>query len=151
MNRHPGGLPMKSKALLLSTVFAVALAAAPRPGTAADVVHVGIIGVVSDIALVMADKKGYYREEGITADFTQFDSGAKMVAPLGAGQLDVGAGATSAGLYNAVNRGINIKITADKATNTAAYSYKGILVRKALIDSGKFKTFADLKGLKVGV
>jgi NitT/TauT family transport system substrate-binding protein len=72
-----------------------------------------------------------------------------MVAPLGAGQLDVGAGSPSAGMYNAVARKIDVRIVADKAMSTPGYGATKLIVRKDLVDSGKFKTLADLKGLKV--
>src|SRR5712691_1768948 len=77
-------------------------------------VRVGIANTSSDVGFFIADKKGYFNQEGIQVLFTDFESAAKMVAPLGSGQLDVGGGASSAGLYNAVARGINIKIVADK-------------------------------------
>jgi NitT/TauT family transport system substrate-binding protein len=74
-----------------------------------------------------------------------------MVAPMGAGQLDVGGGAASAGLYNAVDRGIRIKIVADKAHNVPGAGFQAFMVRKDLIESGKVKSFADLKGMKVAI
>src|SRR5438876_9577947 len=75
---------------------------------AADVVNVrvGIVNASSDVGFFIADKKGYFRQEGISVSFTEFDSGARMVAPLGAGPLDVGAGSVAACLYNAVACGI---------------------------------------------
>ena len=140
------------RTILLSCIAVLLLAAfAPQPSKAADTVRVGILGISSDIPLYLAEKKGFFAKAGLATDFTRFDSGAKMVAPLGAGQLDAGAGATSAGLYNALQQGISIKIVADKATNTKDYPYKGVLVRKALIDNGQFKSLADMKGRKVGV
>jgi len=72
-----------------------------------------------------------------------------VIAPLGTGQVDVGATSTSAGLFNAVERGINVKIVADKGSTPPGYGYQPILVRKELVDSGKVKSFADFKGLKV--
>ncbi len=112
-------------------------------------VRVGIAQASSDVGLYIADKKGYFKQEGITVTFTPFDSAAKMVAPLGAGQLDVGAGSASAGLYNAVARGIDIKIVADKGSTPPGYGFQPLLVRKDLVDSGRFKTLKDLKGMKV--
>lgn len=112
-------------------------------------VNVGIANSSSDVAFFIADKKGYFHDEGIDAKFIPFDSGAKMVAPLGAGQLDVAGGSPSAGLYNAVARGIGIKIVADKGSTPPGYGYQPLLIRKDLIDSGKFKSLADLKGMKV--
>src|SRR5262249_30061078 len=64
---------------------------------------------------------------------------------------DVGAGAWSAGLFNAVDRGIGIRIVADKATNKTPYDYRIILARKPLVDQGQLKSFADLKGRKIGI
>ena len=140
-----------SKPVLLSFVFLRAVLAAPPQAKAADVVHVGITGAATDLPLFLAEKKGYFAKEGLSADLVRFDSGAKMVAPLGAGQLQAGAGATSAGLFNALNQGIAIKIVADKATITKDSAYKGLIVRKALLDSGQFKSLADLKGRKVAI
>lgn len=122
-----------------------------RPACAEDVVPVGVLRVVSDTPLFLAEKKGYFHEEGITVKFIPFISGAKMVAPLGTGEIAAGAGATSAGLYNAEQRGIDIKVVADKATNRRGFDYRALLVRKALVTSGKFKTLADLRGLKIGI
>jgi NitT/TauT family transport system substrate-binding protein len=114
-------------------------------------VKVGTTNLSSDIGLFLAEKRGYFKEEGVKVELIPFDSGAKMVAPLGAGDLDASAGAASAGLYNAVNRGLKLKMVADKGTNIAGYSYKALMVRKDLIDSGGFKSLADLKGKKVAI
>lgn len=112
-------------------------------------VRVGTLGAISDAPIFIADKKGYFREEGIDVKMTVFQSAATMIAPLGAGQLDVGAGSPSAGMYNAVARKINILIVADKAISTPGYGATKLIVRKDLVNSGKFKTLADLKGLKI--
>jgi len=119
--------------------------------TAETTVRIGIANVSTDVGFFIADKKGYFKQEGIKAEFTDFESAAKMVAPLGSGQLDVGGGASSAGLYNAVARGINIRIVADKGSIPPGYGFSSLLVRKDLVDSGKFKGFKDLKGLKVAI
>lgn len=119
------------------------------PAIAQEKVLVGTNGVISDAAFFIANRKGYFAEQGITVEFVPFDSGPKMIAPLGAGQLDVAAGAVSAGLFNAAARGIVIKIVADKGSRVPNYDYMPVLVRKQLVDSGKVKGMADLKGLKV--
>ena len=112
-------------------------------------VKVGINGVISDAAFFIAERKGYFREQDIAVKFVPFDAGPKMIAPLGAGQLDVAAGASSAGLYNASARGIDVRIVADKGSAPPQYDYMPMLVRKQLVDSGKVRTYADLKGLKI--
>ena len=134
-----------AKAALIAALLASGVA------QAADKVSVAVVNASSDAALFIADAKGYYKAEGIEAEFVSFDTGAKMVAPLGAGQLDIGGGAASAGLYNAVDRGIKIKIVADKAHNVKGAGFQAFMVRKDLIESGKVKSFADLKGMKVAI
>lgn len=133
----------------IASILAVASLCGPAAARADEPVTIGVVGAVSDIVLYLAEKKGFFHEEGLKGDITVFDSGAKMIAPLGAGQLDVGAGAYSAGLFNAVGRGINIKIVADKATNKAPYDYRVVVVRTPL--AGEIKTLADLKGRKIGI
>nr|MDP2191053.1 ABC transporter substrate-binding protein [Rhodoferax sp.] len=139
--RVAGGVALAA-ALVLNNGIAVAQMATVR---------VGLTNVSSDAGFFIADKKGYFKQEGLNVVFTGFNSAAKMVAPLGAGQLDVGGGTAAAGLYNAIARGINVKIVADKGSIPPGYGYTSVLVRKDLVDSGKFKSFADLKGLKVAV
>ncbi|MDB5908203.1 MAG: transporter substrate-binding protein [Massilia sp.] len=132
-----------SAALLLTLASAAALTADPV------VVRVGLANASSDVGFFIADKKGYFKQEGLNVSFLAFDSGAKMVAPLGNGQLEVGAGSPSAGLYNAVARGIDIKIVADKGSTPPGYGYQPLLVRKDLVDSGRYKSLKDLMGMKI--
>ncbi len=139
------------KHMLKAMLLAGAALITAQAAQAADKVSIAVVNASSDAALFIADAKGYYKAEGIEAEFVSFDTGAKMVAPLGAGQLDIGGGAASAGLYNAVDRGIKIKIVADKAHNVKGAGFQAFMVRKDLIESGKVKSFADLKGMKVAI
>ncbi|WP_205998860.1 ABC transporter substrate-binding protein [Paraburkholderia sp. Ac-20342] len=139
------GIRMMGAALAMCFMLGPAAAVAAGLQT----VHVGIADASSDVVFFIADKKGYFRAEGIDAKFIPFDSGAKMVAPLGSGQLEVAGGSPSAGLYNAVMRGIGIKVVADKGSTPSGYGYQPLLVRTDLVKSGRYKTLADLKGMKI--
>jgi ABC-type nitrate/sulfonate/bicarbonate transport system substrate-binding protein len=104
-------------------------ALAPSPGalpppSAPETVHLGVLGSVSDAGIFVALERGYFREQGIELELSTFDSAARMVAPLGARQLDVGAGSHSAGLLNAVARGIPLKLVADKGSALPGYGYQ---------------------------
>lgn len=112
---------------------------------------IGTIGAASDAPFFIADAKGYFAEQGLKVKFVRFDSAAKSIPSLSSGEIDVGSGATSAGLYNAIERGIGIKIVSDKARNTKDYSFENIMVRSDLVDSGKVKSLKDLKGLKLAI
>ncbi len=135
-----------------SFVGALALAAAAFSGAAhAQELTIGTIGASSDAPFFIADAKGYFAEQGLKVSFIRFDSAAKSIPSLGSGEVDVGSGASSAGLYNAIGRGIGIKIVADKARNAKGYGFQAIMARTDLIDSGKIKSVKDLKGLKVAM
>ena len=136
---------------LASLLLTVIPALGATGALAADKVTIGMVNAVSDGTLFIAQDKGYFAQEGIEAEFIEFDTGAKMVAPMGAGQLDVGGGAASAGLYNAVDRGIRIKLVADKATNVKGAPFQFFMVRKALLDSGEVRSLKDMKGRKVAI
>ena len=129
----------------------LALDAAHAPADAADQVKIGISRTISDAGYYMADAMGFFRDEGIDVSITGFNSAAQMIAPLGTGELDVGGGTVSAGFYNAVGRGILMKIVADQASIKPGYGYSSLMVRKDLVDSGRYKSFADLKGMKVAI
>jgi len=120
-------------------------AATPVPVT----VKFGQVGTISDGAIFIADAKGYFKEQGITLDLQTFQSAANMTTPLGTGELDAGGGAPSAGLYNAIGRGVNIRIVADKGSLTAGHGYEAVIVRKDLAD--RVKSAKDMKGLKVSI
>jgi NitT/TauT family transport system substrate-binding protein len=120
-----------------------AIAQAPTP------LKAGIANASSDIGFFLGVKKGWYRDEGIALETSVFRSAADMVAPMGAGQLDIGGGSVSAGFYNAFARGIRLKVVADKASSQPGYGVNKMVVAKKHVESGRFKTMADLKGMKV--
>ena len=139
---------------LIGTGLAFGAASAfPRPAIAQGLteVHVGIINASSDIGIFLGDERGWYKEEGISIKTTVFRSAADMVAPLAAGQLDVGGGSASAGLYNAYGRGIKLRIVADKASSQPKFGVNKCLVAKKHVTSGRYKTPKDLKGMKIAM
>jgi NitT/TauT family transport system substrate-binding protein len=148
-----GGAPMAAQASLLRIILPITALLFTSATQAADLkpVRVAVSNSSSDVGIYIADKKGYFREEGLEIILSNFDSAAKMIAPMGAGDLDVGSGSATAGLYNAVARGINIKIVSPNANAPPGYGHNILLIRKAHVDSGRYKTLADLKGMKVAL
>jgi NitT/TauT family transport system substrate-binding protein len=140
---------MKKNPRLAIRVCALLCALSAATGmAAAQAITVGVTSSTSDAPIFIADKKGYFRDEGLDVKVVNFRSAADMVAPLGAGQIEAGAGSASAGLYNAVARGIKIKIVADKASSAPGYGATKILVRKDHVESGRYRQLKDLKGMK---
>ena len=87
-----------------------------QAAVAADRVKIGTVASTGEFILNVAQGKGYFAQEGIEPDYTFFDSAAKAIAPLGTGQIDVAGGAVSVGLFNAIERDIDIRIIADRTS-----------------------------------
>jgi len=127
-----------------------AASASAKPGLRK--VRYGTVGAGFNPFIAM--NEGYFAEQGIDVELVRFDSAVNMIAPLGAGQIDAGSGAIGAGLWNAVARGVNLRVVADAGHVDATppgFPQQELLVRKSLVDSGKVKSVADLKGLNVGM
>ncbi|HLH22049.1 MAG TPA: ABC transporter substrate-binding protein [Chloroflexota bacterium] len=122
----------------------VASAAPGRQGL--ETVRVGTIANATDATFFWAQDHGYLREQGLDLDTTPFNSAQFMVAPLGADQLDVGGGAPGPGLFNAILRGVNLRIVTDRARAVPGTRFNCLMVRKSLLDSGAVRSFADLRG-----
>lgn len=137
--------PVATIVLLLAATVASASLAQP----ALTRVTAGIANSASDVGLLVAQKRGYFTQEGLDVDLLPFDSAVRMIAPFASGELDVGAGGPSAALYNAVARGIDIRVVADKASTPPGRPINFLLVRKDHVESGRFRTLADLKGMKI--
>src|SRR6266849_10260644 len=136
---------------LIWTALAGMLAAnLVSPAPAADKVVVGTGGSASDAPFYIAYDRGFFKDEGLDVDLIVLDSGAKVIAPLGTGELDVGSGALSVGFWNALVRGVKFRIVADRGHTETGYRYQSVFMRKDLIDSGRFKSLKDLKGMRMG-
>src|SRR5262249_11751120 len=126
-------------------------AAASPPPIELQKVRYGELGIRGDVGVYVGIDEGYFAEQGIEVELVTFDSATNMVAPLATNQLDVGAGAPSAGLYNALRNGVNVRIVAGRGNNDPTppgFPVSIYLVRKALVDSGQVKSVADLRGLR---
>jgi NitT/TauT family transport system substrate-binding protein len=143
--------PSVAVVFLCLALAASSLADLPSLAQANNTVKVASAGIASDIGFFLADKKGYFRAEGLDVSLTTLANSPQMIGPLGMGQLDVGAGTVAASLYNAVAQNIAIRAVADKGSMRPGYGFSGLLVRRDLVDSGRFKSFKDLKGMTIGV
>lgn len=146
---------MNSYLKLLAAFFAINfafIASSPAHVTEAAepaTVRIGILNVLADVALIVAVKKGYLEQEGISGVLTRFNSTSNMILPLSSGQLEVGNGGPGVGIYNGVVRGLKLKIVASSSSNPPGYGFSPLMVRTDLIKSGRFKSPRDLKGLTV--
>ncbi len=126
--------------------------AAAKPAAGLALVRVGgLPGSVADSGFNIGIAKGYFKDQGLDVQVTPFQSATFMIAPLASGDLDIGGGTISAALFNAIERGVPMKLVGTKGSSVEGYDFSWVAVRKDLIDSGQVKTVADLKGRKVAV
>jgi NitT/TauT family transport system substrate-binding protein len=120
----------------------------PNPLNPPVKVSVGVVSSSSDGGIFIANERGYFKQEGIDLDIQRFQTLVDMVAPLTGGQLQIAAGGLAASLYNAVDRGVALRIVADKGQAPSPdWDFAALVIRKDLIDSGRVTDFKDLKGL----
>jgi NitT/TauT family transport system substrate-binding protein len=128
---------------------AAALPLRPARAQTIETVHVGKLIGVSDCPFYIADKKGFFRDAGVDVQWTTFPQSQQMVAPLANGQLDALGASVSAGIYNAIGRGVPLRIVGDRGIDYAPYGGLQLVVRTQLVKSGRYKELKDLKGMKV--
>jgi NitT/TauT family transport system substrate-binding protein len=125
----PGAKPAASPAAAAASPSPVAAAA----GGTRKSLKVGTLPTIGNAPFIIAQQRGYFAAEGLDVELVSFASGAEIVAPLGTGQIDAGNSITpSAGLVNAVSRGVSIKIVASNGTIKPNRNIADIVVRTAL-------------------
>ena len=123
-----------------------------NPGTPPErvTVHVGTQGRPDQAHFQLALDRGYFKAQGLDVEPVLITSGAEMVPALATNQVQVGNGAPSAALFNALVRGVDIRLVADYAhAGHTDDTTNAIVVRKDLWDSGAVRSAADLKGGRV--
>jgi NitT/TauT family transport system substrate-binding protein len=143
-----------SRRIVLAGVMACVLMLGAAPalhGQGLTTLRVGLLPLQSWAPIFIALEEGHFRRQGIQIEFQQFASAAESIPVLIDGKLDVGAGAVSAAFFNALARGLPVRVVADKGHEASGGRTNAILVRKDLVDSGAVKSIADLRGRRVGI
>ncbi|HLH23047.1 MAG TPA: ABC transporter substrate-binding protein [Chloroflexota bacterium] len=128
----------------------------PAPATADRVpldapIHLQTLRNLADAALFIAADRGFFEEQGLNVDWETVRSAADTIPALSTGALDAAAGGSSPGLFNAVERGIAVKIVTDKTRLARGGQGSSFLARQDLVDSGEVKGPADFRGRTVSV
>jgi NitT/TauT family transport system substrate-binding protein len=112
-------------------------------------VRLGIISALFDSGSLIASSKGYFREQGLDVEIVVFPSSAEASQAVGIGQIDVFSGAPNAGLFNARSQGIDIRVVAGAGEHSPGHGVISLILRKDLLEGGRYKSAADLKGMKL--
>src|SRR3954452_685083 len=106
---------------------------------------------LTDAAAFVALDRGYFREEGIDLDYVNFGSASEIVPAVATNQLEVGGISPNPATLNALSRGLGIKLVGDRGVFRPGFGWIALVVRTDLVDSGRYRTPADLRGLNVAI
>ncbi|MCC3295932.1 ABC transporter substrate-binding protein [Arthrobacter sp. zg-Y411] len=115
-------------------------------------VKVGIVQLPIFAPIYVADAKGYFDEAGLDVQLETVKSGQDAVPLASSGKLDVVAAGFSAGMFSAIETGLDIKVVASMGVSDGdtEKSPTDLVVSKAKVDSGEITDIAGLKGKKIG-
>jgi NitT/TauT family transport system substrate-binding protein len=147
---------MKNKS---SSIIAIVLAIlffnfglrAPQTSAQTEKVKVAYVAIMNFGPLYVAIGRDFMKEQNIEVDMQKVASGTEAMAFLAQGTLDAGGIGITAATFNAFNKGFDLRIVGSAALQPQKGGPSIIIVRKDLKDSGKVKSVADLKGMKVGI
>lgn len=146
-------LRLRGTALALALAGAVALAACGNGGGAeggnGGAITVGYISGASLAPAFVAGPLGCYGKQGLDVTFQPINNPADAIAFLASGKIDAYVGSPSAGMFNQVARGANLKMVAslgsvntpgDEPAASGLYGGKGV----AAVSELKGKRVASL-------
>jgi NitT/TauT family transport system substrate-binding protein len=112
-------------------------------------VKLGVFGTLGDAGFYVAEERGYFLQEGLNVEEIPSESAPRIIPFLASGQVDVAGLSQTPGLFNAVGRGIGIKVVADKGRVLPGHAYAALVLRKDLVENGAVRGYGDLRGLRL--
>lgn len=134
-----------------ASAFALILSAAavwcPLRAGAQETIRVGVLPFSESLAAVIADREGFFEEEGLDVELTKFDSGSLAVSVLQSGNIEIALSNTITTLQ-VIERGLDAVILAPGAIvrDAAPDTTTGLMVKKGTVESPK-----DLEGKRIAV
>lgn len=137
---------MQRRSFLAGAAAALALGPAAPAGAEPVKVRIGVGGkpLLYYLPLTIAERKGYFKEEGVEAEINDFGGGARSLQALIGGSVDVVTGAYEHTIRMQA-KGQDVRAVCELGRYPAIV----IAVRKDL--AGTVKSAADFKGRKIGV
>lgn len=153
------GSPNRPRARLAAAAAVVVTALAASVATPAvsaqaatrvEKVVVAHVPLINFATLYVAMERGFLRDQGIEVELQRVASGTEAVAFLAQDRLDVGAIGLAASIFNAFNRGLEMRVVATTSSWGQRHGTR-ILTRLDLFDSGEIRSVRDLRGRRVAV
>ena len=137
--------------LLVRTTRCAALAAALplMPATtqdtfAAEAIKIGTLTTTGSGPLYIAQEKGYFATEGLTATLVPFDAGQPVAVAAVSGDIDFGVAGVTSALYTLAQQGA-LKLIGGWAYDAPSFHTSAVIVSNRAYDGG-LKSFKDLGG-----
>ena len=108
------------------------------------VIGVGGKSLFDYLPLTIAERKGYFKDEGLDVDIPDFPGGAKALQAMIGGSADVVSGAHEHTITQQA-KGQNIEALVLQG------KYAGIVLAMPKAKPAAYKSPADLEGMKIGV
>jgi len=106
---------------------------------AVQTIRIGWVHAMANTPILVANKKGFFEQQGVTVETRRFDSGPLIIRALQAGDLDM-AYIGMPPVFQAYAKGLKVKIVAKVNHGQAA-----IITRK----DSNIRKLADLKGKRI--
>ncbi|HEY3919714.1 MAG TPA: ABC transporter substrate-binding protein [Stellaceae bacterium] len=136
-------LPMAAGLLLAALLHA-------RCAAAGDPIRVGIVSTsLASIPLVVADAKGYFKDEGLDAKLVPFESAQPIVVAVMSGDIDFGSAGLTDAFFVLANQGA-LKIIGGDTVEHPGFHGLGFVASNQAYAAG-LKSMADFAGHSVGI
>lgn len=148
---------MKRMPIVLAAVAAAALLAgcggSAPDGQQGDTVTVVHAPSTLFAPLYVARAKGYFAANGLKVALQTVKAGQDAIPLAASGKADAVVAGFSAGMFNALHTGLDIKVVGSMGMSTGdpKASPTALEVSKKLVDAGTVKTAADLRGHSVAL
>jgi NitT/TauT family transport system substrate-binding protein len=102
------------------------------------------------VPVYVAYDRGYFTQEGLDVDLQVLNDNTAILQTVATDQAQFSVTTPDPVIFNAIARGINIKILAPSTVNQPSDRPAQFVVRQDLVDTGAYKTPADLRGKTIG-
>jgi NitT/TauT family transport system substrate-binding protein len=124
-------------------------AAALPPLQPAVPVKVAFVQSIGNAGIYVALERGYFQEQGLDVETSNFRSTAEFMPSLARGDIQVGTADINAGFLNILGREVDLRFVADRGTTPPGAGWYAVMVRSGLAE--QFHDYSDLKGRTISL
>lgn len=131
-------------ASLIGVIASLLSLAALTSSAGAETIKIGVLKVSACGPVFIAQEKGYFAKEGLTAELASFDAPTVVSQGVMSGDLDFGMAAVSAGFFNTAGQGA-MRIVAGDGDEAPGFRGLVAIASNQAYDAG-LKSLKDLPG-----